>query len=77
MFWLDRVNGDLEVRQAAALCQTKHCCTARIGIWTAAGCRTLSLYSGALLPKPSALSGIRSVRQTKFLHKKYGRKSNY
>ncbi len=41
MFWLDRVNGDLEVRQPAALCQTKHCCTACIGIWSAAGCRTL------------------------------------
>ena len=32
MFWLDRVNGDLEVRQAAALYRAKPCCTARIEI---------------------------------------------
>ena len=41
MFWLDRVNGDLEVRQAAALYRAQPCCTGGIGIWGAAACRTL------------------------------------
>ena len=47
MFWLDWVNGDFEVRQAAALYRAQPCCTAGIGIWSAAGCRTLS---GSHLP---------------------------
>ncbi len=41
MFWLDWVNGDLEVRQAAALYRAQPCCTAGIGIWGAAACRIL------------------------------------
>jgi hypothetical protein len=72
MFWLGTVNGDLKVRQAAALCWTKNPAVLPVLGFEVRQAAALRLSVHAPLPKPNATCRTWLVRRTKFLHYKCG-----